>query len=332
MDFQVIIITWCLNWVRVNCLPDYVHLHTESEMMETKLINRDQPNACRGVDLLIVIKTSLHHFEYRRLMRDNWIKPTNYTINRLFVIGQSRDINLIARIKNEVSTNHDFLIGQFVDNYYNLTLKTTFIINWLSIHCRDNWIFITDDDVILNERLIVEFTKSNPKSLNRNKIFGEKWSGIAPLRDLSQKWSVSYSNYPFIIYPDYVSGNGYLMTSSTAKQLANHIYDPTLIRLYLEDVFLTALVATKAGVDRVHVNAFSYYWFYHIDLRALFESSWLIRQIESVESINYYWKVINGESIDWWRIDCVTISFFAIIAIYKLVGFRRCRRTVRNLI
>ena len=122
---------------------------------------------CPNSTLIYLIKTSRYNFELRRLSRI--ILPKN---KALFVIGLNSETgklfvvknqylnsileNIIdeKKLKNELKIYDDFIVGDFVDSYKNLTLKTLTSYTYFADHCDSSttkWIVMKDDDTLIDQ-------------------------------------------------------------------------------------------------------------------------------------------------------------------------------------
>ncbi|VDL85802.1 unnamed protein product [Schistocephalus solidus] len=69
---------------------------------------------------------------------------------------QSRPIEVLTHVKLEDEINHDLLIGDYEDTYYNLTLKMMHSFQWASSSCvpqKPTFVFIDDDFAFNMEEL-----------------------------------------------------------------------------------------------------------------------------------------------------------------------------------
>jgi len=75
----------------------------------------------------------------------------------------------------------------------------------------------------------------------------KKWK---PHRDPRNKWYVPMFAFNGTVYPNFATGPAYILTGDAAKKL----YDTSisLTPIYLEDVYMTGIVAEKAGVRRLN--------------------------------------------------------------------------------
>ena len=70
-----------------------------------------------------------------------------------------------AELKEEMRINRDFIVGNFVDSYRNLTLKTLTSYTYFEQYCdasKTQWIILNDDDTFVDQRQLDRFLPSLP--------------------------------------------------------------------------------------------------------------------------------------------------------------------------
>ncbi|KAH9360526.1 hypothetical protein HPB48_019018 [Haemaphysalis longicornis] len=75
---------------------------------------------------------------------------------------------------------------------------------------------------------------------------------LEPIRDTESKWYLPPSVYARTSLPRYVLGAGYVVSASAVRPLFQAALETPFF--YLEDIFLTGLVAEKAGVEVIHTS------------------------------------------------------------------------------
>jgi len=64
------------------------------------------------------------------------------------------------------------LIGDFIDSYYNLTMKTFVAHRFASTRCQSaKWIIVHDDDAVIRWKLLVDKLKGNTVQYNFNCLY-----------------------------------------------------------------------------------------------------------------------------------------------------------------
>lgn len=196
----------------------------------------------------------------------------------VFVVGRSRDDSSTLYMKREAEIHNDIIQEDFVDCYHNLTLKSVMILKHIANNCTQNSAFFLkcDDNSFVNIPNMLHFLlggtiplykdtlqyydrlSSKPTDrLNetKNLIIGHKFCNVLPSRDVSGTSYMPSSIYPLDIYPDYISGSGYLISMDVVPKLYAAALKTTF--LPLEDVFITGICADIAGIERRHHPLFT---------------------------------------------------------------------------
>jgi hypothetical protein len=79
---------------------------------------------------------------------------------------------------------------------------------------------------------------------------------VAPLRQHFSKWYVSLDEYPYHLWPPYVTAGAYILSRAALDEL---FYASLFTKHFrFDDIFL-ALVALKAGLEPLHSPEFKFY-------------------------------------------------------------------------
>ncbi|XP_066546754.1 UDP-GlcNAc:betaGal beta-1,3-N-acetylglucosaminyltransferase 7, like [Amia ocellicauda] len=208
------------------------------------LINH--PEKCRSGDvhLLMVVKSVIEQHDRREAVRKTWGREQviwGKKIKTLFLLGSpsmEKDTkNLQKLIQFEDRLYGDILQWDFMDTFFNLTLKEVNFLKWFNIYCPQvRFIFKGDDDVFVNtENLLelIDFKTEDRKVLNL--FVGDTISKAIPIRNRQSKYFIPKELYDKP-YPPYVGGGGFLMSSELARRLFIVSND---MELYpIDDVFL----------------------------------------------------------------------------------------------
>ncbi|KAH9424884.1 beta-1,3-galactosyltransferase 5-like [Dermatophagoides pteronyssinus] len=212
-------------------------------------------------DLIILVHSSLDHFNHRQTIRKFLQTNKNWSI--VFILGQPSINNktLENKINYESNLNGDILRMEFVDSYRNLTLKHLSGLWWLIKHCHhDNilndetiWILKMDDDIFIDEILLKKFLKHlSQLNESENQIYCYRMDNTSPLRDQKSKWYVSNTEYSYNLYPSYCSGWAYLTTIDTIKKLLCPLNHMDLF--WIDDVFVTGILRQHTDINLVAIN------------------------------------------------------------------------------
>lgn len=91
----------------------------------------------------------------------------------------------------------DLIVGNFVDSYSNLTLKTLSMLEWVDTYCPRVPKFLkTDDDMFINIPRLLAYA-SAPNRINAtNTIWGKVLKKSLPKRTPKSKYYLSPLQYP----------------------------------------------------------------------------------------------------------------------------------------
>lgn len=124
-------------------------------------------NLCSTVkDLLFVVlvHTATDHFENRATIRETWGNFTLYEKHHfriVFLLGIPRNQDTQANLLTEQEKFHDLVQGNFMDTYYNLSLKAVFGMRWVTEYCpQAKFILKLDDDVFVHTYNTFEYMDS----------------------------------------------------------------------------------------------------------------------------------------------------------------------------
>lgn len=319
--------------------------------------------------IVYVVKSAIENFERRKAIRSSWGFERRFfdvPSRTVFLLGMHPDDELQAKVNIEATKHKDIIQANFIDAYYNNTIKTMTGLKWLVKHCLNAkfYMFVDDDmyvsvknvlrfirnpanypdylkepkkfgahkreviqsDVnalflnitqqtsysvnshnkitseiinsikerrrneftskwndstlsIKNQSVVVESTGSNSQQdtaysinatvLQRNKrqIFDFElpedvrlFAGFvfvsSPHRHKSSKWYVSLKEYPYHLWPPYVSAGAYILS----KEALIDMYYTSLYTKHFrfDDIFL-GIVAKKAHIEPFHCEEFHFY-------------------------------------------------------------------------
>ncbi|KAL3275044.1 hypothetical protein HHI36_019816 [Cryptolaemus montrouzieri] len=204
--------------------------------------------------VFIAVTSRPHNRMGRRAIRKTWGQYARRSdISLAFFIGYTR--NEISRyfLKNEQYIFRDIIQGKFGDSYYNLTLKTISILDWAHTFCpKVKYLLKTDDDVFIN---IINLLKLiDYLDVETRAIYGRMIKKPKPFRNPYKKNYISWNQYSFERFPDFVTGPAYLMPG----HITGEIYFASLNYSYirLEDVFITGIMSRILKIKLFHISEF----------------------------------------------------------------------------
>ncbi|XP_051964583.1 UDP-GlcNAc:betaGal beta-1,3-N-acetylglucosaminyltransferase 7-like [Xyrauchen texanus] len=220
----------------------------------------NHPEKCSGdVDILVVVKSVIEEHDRREAVRKTWGKEQviqGMRIKTLFLLGtpaSGKDSrNLQALVRYEDRTYGDILQWDFMDTFFNLTLKEVNFLKWFNIYCRKvPFIFKGDDDVFVHTKNLVELIGFKMEEKVENLIVGDTIFKAKPIRNRQSKYFIPKDLYDKP-YPPYLGGGGFLMSSQVAQRL---FVVSENVELYpIDDVFLGMCLQRLKITPELHLG------------------------------------------------------------------------------
>ncbi|XP_048356012.1 UDP-GlcNAc:betaGal beta-1,3-N-acetylglucosaminyltransferase 7 [Sphaerodactylus townsendi] len=202
----------------------------------------NHPEKCSGnIHLLIVVKSIITQHDRREAIRKTWGQEKEVDgkkIRTLFLLGvaskEEERANYQKLLEYENHIYGDILQWDFLDSFFNLTLKEVNFLKWLNIYC-DNvrFVFKGDDDVFVSPDNILDYLEDQKAG---DLFTGDVLYKAKPIRKKENKYYIPTALYSKTHYPPYAGGGGFLMDSSLARKLYKVSEN---LELYpIDDVFL----------------------------------------------------------------------------------------------
>ncbi|CAG2120226.1 unnamed protein product, partial [Medioppia subpectinata] len=122
------------------------------------------------------------------------------------------------------------------------------MMKWLTDRCsKVKYVLKVDDDMFVNMQHITDFSETR----NFNKcIIGKLAKKWKPHRNTNNKWYVPSRAFNGTTFPTFATGPAYMISGDAAQPL----YETSIKErpMYLEDVYMTGIVAEKAGIRRLN--------------------------------------------------------------------------------
>ncbi|XP_026988917.1 UDP-GlcNAc:betaGal beta-1,3-N-acetylglucosaminyltransferase 7, like [Tachysurus fulvidraco] len=249
--------TW--NITAINCTADSV-LRSESwfQNLDSRfhqfVLHRhcryfpmlmNHPEKCAGdVDVLIVVKSVIEQHDRREAVRRTWGKEHTIKgkiIKTLFLLGtptpEKDTKNLQKLLEYENRLYGDILQWNFMDTFFNLTLKEINFLRWFDIYCtKVSFIFKGDDDVFVNPSNLMDLIDFRTQDKKVQNLFvGDTISKAVPIRNNKSKYYIPKELYDKP-YPPYVGGGGFVMSADLARRLL--AVSEKMVLFPIDDVFL----------------------------------------------------------------------------------------------
>ncbi|XP_053567898.1 UDP-GlcNAc:betaGal beta-1,3-N-acetylglucosaminyltransferase 7 [Bombina bombina] len=202
----------------------------------------NNPQKCSDdVELLIVVKSIITQHDRREAIRKTWGKEKEVDgkkVRTLFLLGtamkEEERANYQKLLEFENLIYRDILQWNFLDSFFNLTLKEVHFLKWMTIYCHGvKYIFKGDDDVFVSPDNILEYLSINETP---DLFVGDVLFKAYPIRKKENKYYIPTALYNKTSYPPYAGGGGFLMAGPLVKRLYKASES---LELYpIDDVFL----------------------------------------------------------------------------------------------
>ncbi|KAM7409566.1 hypothetical protein PAMA_001177 [Pampus argenteus] len=220
----------------------------------------NHPEKCSGeIYLLMVVKSVATQHDRREVIRKTWGKEQvvdGKRIKTLFLLGKSSNAaeraNHQKLVEYEDYIYGDILQWDFLDSFFNLTLKETHFLKWFHNYCPNvRYVFKGDDDVFVSVENIFEFLETSHNT--KNLFVGDVIFKAKPIRKKENKYYIPQAMYNKMHYPPYAGGGGFLMDGNLARRL--HWVADSLELYPIDDVFL-GMCLEVLQVTPIKHNAF----------------------------------------------------------------------------
>lgn len=203
----------------------------------------NHPEKCKGdVFMLMVIKSVATQHDRREAIRRTWGKEQvlhGKRIKTLFLLGkpsneeERRNHQKLVEFEDQIYG--DILQWDFLDSFFNLTLKETHFLKWFHTYCPGvRYIFKGDDDVFVSVSNILEFLAITDHG--KDLFVGDVIFKAKPIRRKDNKYYIPEALYNKTYYPPYAGGGGFIMDAALARRL--HWVADTMELYPIDDVFL----------------------------------------------------------------------------------------------
>lgn len=245
------------------------------------LSNSGKCSTTDKLDLFIVVKSAMDHFGHRDAIRQTFGRETvpARTVKTLFFLGidSKPKSDLQKEVDKEMAEYKDIIQIDFIDNYYNNTIKTMMSFRWLYEHCStaDYYLFTDDDMYISMNNLLLfllerEATRSPERTLSaaskdvtptaitadRDYLYTGYVFQSSPQRFPTSKWRVSLDEYQWDKWPAYVTAGAYVLSNNAMKVM--YVGSLFVKHFRFDDIYL-GIVAKKVGITPRHCSDFYFY-------------------------------------------------------------------------
>jgi hypothetical protein len=235
---------------------EVTNLHYETKVMPD--------NPCSGDTFLVIfVHTRPHFSQSRTAIRETWgsiahtgkwpgMEGALPLVEIYFVTAESTDHPHMAdELKAENEKYQDIIMFDFIDSYFNLTLKSLMDFKWFDTHCSHAKYFSkADDDVFIDIGRLLTILQSNPHT--KNAILGDVIHNPRIYRE-HPKWAVPEHRFSGSKYPDYLKGTMYVLTPDLPARMLS--IAPYVLPIHIDDVFVSGILASILKVDLVKISA-----------------------------------------------------------------------------
>ncbi|XP_045214067.2 beta-1,3-galactosyltransferase 1-like [Mercenaria mercenaria] len=178
------------------------------------------------------------------------------TVRLMFLVGKDGDINTDRIVRNESRVYGDIVLADFVESYRNLTRKMLIALKWVSIYCSDvDFLMKVDEDVFVNIPQLAKNLHRRPYGI-KGSVYG--YINVHSSVRRKGKWGISKDEFPLTNYPNYASGNSYVISGNIIPRM--YMISEYLPYMPIEDAFITGCLARIVEAKVVSVPGFTY-WF-----------------------------------------------------------------------
>ncbi|XP_012143049.2 beta-1,3-galactosyltransferase brn isoform X3 [Megachile rotundata] len=114
--------------------------------------------------VVYIVKSAIEHFERRSAIRNSWGFEKRFfdvPSKTVFMLGISPSDEIQAKVKVEAATYKDIIQANFIDTYYNNTIKTMMSFKWLIKRCLNSKFYMfVDDDIYVSVKNVLRFIRN----------------------------------------------------------------------------------------------------------------------------------------------------------------------------
>lgn len=259
--------------------------------------SRPHPELCPQLGarlrLLILVASAPAHAAARDAVRLTWgAFARRRDVALAFVLG-APPAALRAALDAEDALYGDLVVGNSVDSYSNLTLKTLSMLEWADAYCpRAPRLLKTDDDMFINVPRLLQFAAAPRRANATRTVWGKVRRKSLPVRTAKSKYYLSPRQFPARVLPDFATGPAYLLTADAVRPLLREAPAQPYVRL--EDVFVTGVLGARLRLRRQHTPEF-----YNMKVAAqpcVVQRGFAIHMVRYHEQFDLWRKLLDGRA------------------------------------
>ena len=219
------------------------------------VINNSQTCEKKSIDLVVIIISKSENYKTRDAIRRTWAsgkhlgKYSSIQLKFVFLIDLDEKLRDNIRLENDLF--NDIIQVELPQQYSLVTHRVLSLLEWTFRFCRSaKFILKTDDDIFINIFLVLKFIGPllNPNEersfrISSMSIYGYKHNRPTVFRHANDPVGVRYvvteAEFPCGIYPDFLSGFGYLIPKKSRDALVYAALQDSQIPFRISDVYVT---------------------------------------------------------------------------------------------
>lgn len=229
-------------------IHEFVNALRRNEKPEVEPINEykysfvlKQPQKCKQdadhtLRVVYIIKSAIENFDRRTAIRNSWgIEKRFFDVpaKTIFVVGMHpNNEEIAAKLKLEATIHKDIVQADFIDSYYNNTVKTMMSFKWLVKYCPNSKFYMfVDDDMYVSVKNVATFIR-NPTNypfylIESRRVYSAHKREIkqSDLMDYKIANNFSYENAIFNLESNKIPENITIYKSINNNTQKNNVYE-----------------------------------------------------------------------------------------------------------
>lgn len=196
-------------------------------------------------------------------IRDFHRETLGQAIPVYFVLAKSFFPSESALVLAESDRYHDIIIGNFIDHYFWLTMKTYLKLLWVRLACQPppKFVIYFDDDSVINFDGIMRKLRLENAASNEPKIYGHSTVLEEFSRNPCSKWYVPENLYPQHLVPvglEYAFGYFSILVNGAHEKLLDALQTSNTSLVWHEDVTWYGILRNISGTELIGWNNHAY--------------------------------------------------------------------------
>ncbi|XP_015604862.1 beta-1,3-galactosyltransferase brn [Cephus cinctus] len=151
--------------IRHNEKPDVSPINEYNYNYTFDVRNKCSGNEYQSLKIVFIVKSAIDHFDRRLAIRNSWGFEKRFfdvPTRTVFLLGvRPDDEELQSKVQIEAAKYKDIVQADFVDSYYNNTIKTMMGFKWVVNYCSTSKFYMfADDDVYVSVKNVLRFIRN----------------------------------------------------------------------------------------------------------------------------------------------------------------------------